>query len=104
MGKLSLIFKCLGIPQLICSSLIWSVANKTSVKLITNQVPNFLWNKHPDKIKTQVMYQDYSEGGLHIPNIQVTFKSLNLAWIPRLLTSEDFPIQSWAHIANYYFK
>ena len=99
-----LIFKSLGIPQLIYSASMSSMPTEASVKLITNYLFNFIWNKKPDKIKRQVMYQDYMDGGLRVPNILTTFKSLNLAWIPRLLKSENCSDESWSYIPSYYFK
>ena len=77
---------------------------ETSVKLITNYLFNFIWNKKPDKIKRQVLYTDYIDNGLRVPNILTTFKSLNLAWIPRLLKSENCSDVSWSYIPSYYFK
>ena len=69
-----LIFKSLGIPQLIYSASMSSMPIEASVKLITNYLFNFIWNKKPDKIKRQVMYQDYMDGGLHVPNVLTTFR------------------------------
>ena len=60
-----LIFKSLGVPQLIYSASMSSMPIEASVKLITNYLFNFIWNKKPDKIKRQVMYQDYMDGGLY---------------------------------------
>ena len=50
------------------------------------------------------MYQDYSKGGLLSPNIEILFKSLNLAWIPRLLTVDSHSSETWKSIPNHFFE
>ena len=58
----------------------------TYVLMIKSTIFNFIWKNKQDKIKRDVMYQDYSKDGLRAPNIEILFKSLNLAYNPRLLT------------------
>jgi len=77
LGK-CLIVKCLGIAHLVYSASMLVIAN-TYIPIIKNSVFNFIWSKKQDKIKRDVMYQDYSNGGLHAPNVEVLFKSLHLA-------------------------
>ena len=48
----------------------------------------------PDRIKRKVMYSDYAEGGLRVPNIDIKFKSLKLAWIARLISNQP-GLESW---------
>jgi len=55
------------------------VIPNTYIPIIKNSVFNFIWNKKQDKIKRDVMYQDYSNGGLRALNVEVLFKSLHLA-------------------------
>ena len=45
----------------------------------------FLWKNKKDKIKRTSMYQDLSTEGLRMVDIELTIKSLRLAWIKRLL-------------------
>ena len=52
------------------------VIPNTYIPKIKNFVFNFIWNKKQHKIKRDVMYQDYSNGGLRAPNVEVLFKSL----------------------------
>ena len=77
LGK-CLIVKCLDIAHLVYSASMLVIAN-TYIPIIKNSVFNFIWSKKQDKIKRDVMYQDYSNGGLHAPNVEVLFKSLHLA-------------------------
>ena len=69
-----LITRSLSIPHLIYSM-------SMLVSSVTTSLFDFIWCKKPDKIKRQVMYQDYVDGGLRVPNMEVMAKSLKLAWI-----------------------
>ena len=77
LGK-CLIVKCLGIAHLVYSASMLVIPN-TYIPVIKNSVFNFIWNKKQDKIKRYGMYQDYSNGGLRVPYVEVLFKSLHLA-------------------------
>ena len=70
---------------------------------ITSHLFNYIWNNKPDKIKREVMYSDYPEGGLRVPNIDIKFKSLKLAWIARLICIRSGP-ESWRVIPDHYFS
>ena len=67
-----------------------SLIPKGYISIITNRIFNFIWSKKQDKIKRDVMFQDYTVGGLRVPNAKVLFKSLNLAWISRFLTRDQY--------------
>ena len=41
------------------------------VSSVTTSLFDFIWRKKPDEIKRQVMYQDYVDGGLRVPNMEV---------------------------------
>ena len=58
------------------------------VSSVTTSLFDSIWRKKPDKIKRQVMYQDYVDGGLRVPNMEVMAKSLKLAWISRFLSTD----------------
>ena len=61
----------------------------------------FLWKNKKDKIKRSGLYQDTSKGGLCMTDIWLMFKSLNLAWIPRLLAPGK---RSWCTVPNHFFR
>jgi hypothetical protein len=61
----------------------------------------FLWNNKQDKVKREVMCQDYSLGGLRMVNIYSMDKALRLSWIGRLLRSGD---ENWKWIPEYFFR
>ena len=46
---------------------------------IKKSIFSFIWNKKPDKIKRNIMCQDYINGGLRAPDPDILFKSLRLA-------------------------
>ena len=98
----SLIFKCLGIPQLVYSASIISNPRAKCSRQITSHLYNYIWNNKPDKIKREVIYSDYPEGMLRVPNIDIKFKSLKLAWIARLIRIRSSP-ESWRVIPDHYF-
>ena len=49
------------------------------------------------------MYSDYPDGRLRVPNIDIKFKSLKLAWIARLIRIRSGP-ESWHVIPDHYFS
>ena len=76
----------------------------TYIPTIKSAIFSFIWNNKLDKIKRDVMYQDYSKGGLRAPNIKILFKSLNLAWISRLLIGDPHSSETWKSIPNHFFE
>ena len=61
----------------------------------------FIWRKKKDKIKRKVMISDYAKGGIRAPSqIDVMAKSLNLAWISRLLHEGQTYKESWKVILS----
>ena len=97
-----LITKCLGIPQLVFSMSILD-GPKNCIPTINTSIFQFIWKKRKDKIKRQVMYQNYDKGGLRVPNVDVMIKSPRLAWIPRLLSNDEKWSEVWKTIPNHYF-
>ena len=60
---------------------------KQILKQIEGLLFKFLWNGN-DKVKRHATYNDYSEGGLRMPNVEIVVKSLRLAWLQRLLNDQ----------------
>ena len=82
-----LISKTLGLSQIVYSDSMLDIPNNYA-SVIQSLLVQFLWKNKPDKIKRQVLYQDYCDGGLRVTNVEIMFKSLHLAWIQRLLKNE----------------
>ena len=97
-----LITKCLGIPQLVYSMSIPDVP-LTCIPTINTTIFQFIWKNKKDKIKRQVMYQNYDKGGIRVPNAEVMAKSLRLAWIPRFLSNDENWNEVWKAIPNHFF-
>jgi hypothetical protein len=51
-----------------------------------------------------VLCQDYVNGGLQAPNVDTFCKSTSLAWISRLLTTDQNTTETWKSIPNYFFE
>ena len=99
-----LITKSLGIPHLIYS-MSMLVTPSEIVSSATTSLFDFIWCKKPDKIKRQVMYQDYVDGGLRVPNMEVMPKSLKLAWISRFLSTDVLSKkENWKAIPYHFFR
>ena len=42
---------------------------------------DFLWNNKGDQIKRSILYNDYLEGGLKVPQVYSFNKAINVAWV-----------------------
>ena len=98
-AKLSLFGRCLisktlGLSQIVYSASMLDIPNNYTFA-IQSLLFQFLWKNKPDKIKRQVLYQDYGDGGLRVTNVEIMFKSLRLAWIQRLLKSDGKAEDTW---------
>ena len=62
-----------------------------------------LWKFNNTLLKDEeyVLYQDLEKGGLRMTDVDLMFKALGLAWIPRLLNAGD---KNWCSVPNYYFR
>jgi len=58
----------------------------------------FLWRNKKDKIKRSGLYQEPDRGGIRMTDLNIMFKALKLAWIPRLLASDK---RNWCTIPNH---
>ena len=48
-------------------------------------LPLFVWDEKPDKIKRNVIINNYEEGGLKLPHIESFCKALKMSWLHKLL-------------------
>ena len=95
-----LITKTPGISRIIYSASNIEVPN-TIAGVLKQKLFNFTWQKK-DKIKHTVVYQDLGKGGLlRMTDVDLLFKALGLAWIPRLLNAGD---KNWCSVPNYHFR
>ena len=61
--------KCLSIARLVYSASLLVIPN-TIFLLLRTLFFSFIWNKKQDTIERDVMYQDYSNGGLRGPMLK----------------------------------
>ena len=99
-----LISKTLGLSQIIVYSASMLDIPNNYASVIQSLLFQFLWKNKPDKIKRQVLYQDYGNGGLQVTNVEIIFKSLHLGWIQRLLKNNDEEDDTWSAIPKFYFN
>jgi len=74
-----------------------------SVK-IQSSIFKFIWKEKQDKIKRELLYQDYERGGLRVTHDETLCKALRLAWIRRFLRSDSRGMESWKVIPCSFFK
>ena len=95
-----LIIKSLGLPKII-----HSVSNIEAPDGIAGAVRknlfNFIWKNKKDRIKRTTLYQDLEKGGIRMTDADLMFRSLRLAWIPRLLTAGDC---NWCTVPYHFFR
>ena len=95
-----MILKSLGLSQLIYSCSILNIPEGFA-QLVKTKLFKFLWKNKRDKIKRSGLYQDLDKGGLRMIDIEIMFKPLKLAWIPRLLSPGK---QNWKTVPDYYLR
>ena len=95
-----LIIKSLGLSQMIHS--ISNIEIPDSIAgTVRKNLFNFMWKNKKDKIKRTTLYQDLEKSGIHMTDVNLMFRSLRLAWIPRLLTVGD---HNWCTVSYHFFK
>ena len=62
---------------------------KLIIKTIKDTMFRFLWNGKPDKIKRNVIIQDYNKGGLKMIEIDSYINALKTKWIKRILDENN---------------
>ena len=98
-GKV-LIIKSLGLSQLVYSASILNVPEEVA-RTVKTKLFSFLWKNERDKIKRTGLYHDLERGGICMININIMFKALKLAWIPRLLIPAH---QNWKMVPDCYLR
>ena len=112
--RLSLLGKITVLKSFVVSQLTYIFsplhANNNVIKEINGLFYNFLWNDRGDKIKRNVMINDYPEGGLKMIDIDSCNKSLKATWIKKYLDMEsqggwktfvDFELRKYGGITHW---
>ena len=84
LGKITVI-KSLALSKI--NHLILSLPNpsKQIIDELQKMFYQYLWDKKPDKIKRNVITQNYADGGLRMTEIGTFIKALKLTWLRRIL-------------------
>ena len=98
-----LIVKSLGISQIVHSAAVLDI-HKDNIVKVQSLIFKFIWKDKQDKIKREVLYQDYERGGLRVTHVETLCKALRLAWIQRFLKGDSRRTESWKVIPCSFFK
>ena len=91
--RLTLFGKIAVLKSLVASQLVYILSplrtNEKAIKEVNKLFYTFLWNEKGDKIKRDIMINDYSNGGLKIIDIQSFNKFLKATWVKKYLDKEN---------------
>ena len=92
--RLTLFGKITVLKSLIASQLVYILAplptNHHALKEINSLFYDFLWSGKGDKIKRDVMINDYANGGLNMIDINSFSKSLEIISISKIMGNGNF--------------
>ena len=99
-GKITVI-KNYALPKLIY--VLSSLPNppQQTIKRIEKLMYNFLWDGKPEKIKRDILTENYYKGGLKMIDINMFIKSLKISWIKRILESENNGILNKIYLQTF---
>ena len=84
LGKIT-VLKTLALPKI--NHLILALPNPRNETIINIQkmFSKFLWEGKPGKIKEEVIYNDYQQGGLRMVNVKIFINALKSSWIRKMI-------------------
>ena len=98
LGKITVI-KCFALPKLVYPLTVLTNQSQQTIQLIKTNMFNFLWDNKPDKIRRDIIIQDYKDGGLKMIDIEKFIKSLKSSCIKRILDTSNNGV-----LKNIYLK
>ncbi|KAL9982000.1 hypothetical protein ACROYT_G010777 [Oculina patagonica] len=91
--RLTLMGKITVLKSLVASQLVYVLSplpsNEKVIKEVNKLFFSFLWNGKPDRIKRNVIINDYPSGGLRMIDIESFSKSLKASWVKKYLDEEN---------------
>ena len=84
MGKVTVV-KTYALPKIIYPFTVLANPSKQIIETIKRSIFKFLWDGKPDKIKRDILYQNYENGGLRLTNIEHFLDSIKAVWVKRYL-------------------
>lgn len=88
MGKITVI-KHFALPKLIYALSSLQYPPKEIIKEIEKIMYAFIWEGKPEKIKREILIQDYEKGGLKMIDLEMFIMSLKISWLKRISVSEN---------------
>jgi hypothetical protein len=71
--------------------------DENMIRQLTSKIYSFIWDDKPDKVKRDLISQDYCWGGLKMINLKAFIQGLKLTWVRRLFHSES----NWVKLYKY---
>ena len=56
---------------------------------VKRKILEFIWNTKRPNVKYQILIQDYDNGGIKLPGIELRLQTQRVLWAKRLLTGDD---------------
>ena len=91
-GKVTVV-KTLAFPILVQILTVLPNPSMQVLKRFQTVFFNFIWNGKIDKVKREILINDYDEGGLKVPDIFSYCKALKISWIKRYI--DPFNFSDW---------
>ena len=103
--RLTLTGKIIVPKSLVASQLVYVLSplhtNAKVIKEVNKLFFSFLWNGKGDKIKRDIIINDYSNGGLKMIDIEYFTKSLKATWIKKYLDEGNQGLQRHGATLSY---
>jgi len=100
-GKITII-KSLGISQLVFLFSVLPKPPDNFINELNSVIYKFIWSGKPDKISRSSLIGDYEKGGLKMVHVPSIIKGLKIAWIKRLMDSNNKG--NWKCLYNYHMQ
>ena len=100
-GKIAVV-KSLGLSQLIFLLSVLPDPPSLFIKELDSVIYKFIWSGKPDKVKRLTLIGNYAEGGLRMCHIPSLMKGLKIAWVKRLIDSDN--TGKWKIFFNHYLQ
>ncbi len=89
-GKI-LIVKSLGLSQFTYAATVLHIPDHIQKK-VNEYLYKFIWDNKPDKVKRNIMIQNYDNGGLKMIDLDMCIKSIHVKWIKEYLSCKSNPV------------
>jgi len=81
--------KTFAFPKLIYPLHVLANPKQSIIQDITTKMYSYLWDGKPDKIKRDIIIQDYKNGGLKMIDIESTIARLKSTWVHRIIYNSN---------------